>query len=427
MNVNRENNIFLLRYVRALIFLCLLICSYLSAIAQPIKIKNNDIFKIKGIQRLSGMVMKNANAFIIAGSTNATFMLSEQGVTHGNEDYYVFETNRTNEIQWEQIYGSRYTDRISSIIKHSDNLIFAGTTWDLGSKKEDIAGMETDVSLGSSTRIIKTDLNGKVKWDNTYKNVKGYSFSYDPILAVKTDGGYVATSQIVNNDTYRKDIRIFSITQNGNMEWDRKWTTDKDKTIVGIVQSDDGGYVLAGGFEAGYVRYSTWIMKLSSTGQLLWNMTVGAATSEYTGSEPRDMIKTKSGNYLVVGQYRGNRTIAAWVVMMGENGNVIWEQQYPVGDDADATCVVETKDGGFVIGGISRKKEQHRVKQSWLIRTNDKGNKLYQVTLEAERSTTIKNIVIIDSKQFAIAGEIDEEAGIGVVPNTDIWFMVVEE
>ena len=93
--------------------------------------------------------------------------------------------------------------------------------------------------------------------------------------------------------------------------------------------------------------------------------------------------------------------------MIGENGHIIWERRYPISNYAGVTCVAETKDGGFILsgsinirGGLS-KKEQRRVGppwlllQPWLIRTNYKGNKLWQVTLEAERSATINNIVII--------------------------------
>jgi len=81
-----------------------------------------------------------------------------------------------------------------------------------------------------------------------------------------------------------------------------------------------------------------------------------------TGNEALfDMIQTSDGGYALVGQTRsmascdvpaGNLFVAdAWVVKLNALGNITWTSRFGSAQNDNATSIIETSDGGFLIGG----------------------------------------------------------------------------
>jgi hypothetical protein len=92
-----------------------------------------------------------------------------------------------------------------------------------------------------------------------------------------------------------------------------------------IIRSSDGGYVIAGGtasFGGGSADF--YVVKLDSSGKVIWTKTIGGRSLDAANS----IIQSSDGGYVVAG---GTLSFGAggsdfYVVKMDANGNVCFSQ-----------------------------------------------------------------------------------------------------
>ena len=99
-----------------------------------------------------------------------------------------------------------------------------------------------------------------------------------------------------------------------------------DDGAFSIIQSSDGGYVVAGwtlSFGAGY-SYDFYVVKLDSSGNVQWTKTIGGKGTDKAYS----IIQSSDGGYVVAGRTRsfGAGDYDFYVVKMDANGNVCFSQ-----------------------------------------------------------------------------------------------------
>ena len=86
----------------------------------------------------------------------------------------------------------------------------------------------------------------------------------------------------------------------------------------------------------------------SSSSSVLWNQTYGTADIEYVSS----MVQTDDGGFAVAGYtgllYGSSET---WLVKTDEDGNLEWNQTYGETTSIRGYCLIQTDDGGFAIAG----------------------------------------------------------------------------
>ena len=78
------------------------------------------------------------------------------------------------------------------------------------------------------------------------------------------------------------------------MEWSQTYGGVGDDYAYSMVQSGDGGYVLAGysySFSDGYSNF--WLVKTDSNGNMLWNQTYDGGGD----SEASSLVQTNDGGY----------------------------------------------------------------------------------------------------------------------------------
>jgi hypothetical protein len=147
------------------------------------------------------------------------------------------------------------------------------------------------------------------------------------------------------------------------IEWQRCLGGSAQEAAEAICSTNDGGFVIAGntfstdgdvgGPHNGLI--DLWVVKLDSTGDLLWEHCYGGSGMEVG----RSVQQTSDGGYIVTGYttsndgdvtgYHGGTDI--WVLKLGAMGQMEW-QRCLGGSMADmAWCVTEAPDGGYVVAG----------------------------------------------------------------------------
>jgi hypothetical protein len=80
------------------------------------------------------------------------------------------------------------------------------------------------------------------------------------------------------------------------MLWNRTYGGVDDDSFYSIVQTSDGGYVVAGRTSSfGSGKYDGWLIKTDENGSVLWDRTYGGIEDEHVNS----MVNTSARDGLV--------------------------------------------------------------------------------------------------------------------------------
>ena len=135
------------------------------------------------------------------------------------------------------------------------------------------------------------------------------------------------------------------------------------------MQTSDGGYLVGGESESGISGDKTessignddyWLVKLDSTGNILWQNTIGGSSFDGLYS-----IDQTTDNGYILGGYSisgisGDKTENSiggsydyWVLKLDASGNIVWQNTIGGSASDKLKKIMQTSDGGFIVGGTS--------------------------------------------------------------------------
>lgn len=325
---------------------------------------NNDY--LQSVQQTSD------GGYILSGFSYSDLSGDKTEILLGNSDYWVVKVNSAGTIEWQNtIGGSSYDDLYSAKETSDGGYILAGRSY------SGISGDKTEASYGGwDYWLVKLNSTGDIEWQHAI----GGSGDDNLWSAEQTsDGGYIiggySNSGISGNKTEASiglaDYWVLKLDNNGTIEWQNTIGGTNTDYLIAVHQTTDNGYIL-GGYsistlsgdktEATIGVYDFWVLKLNSTGSILWQNTIGGNSSEYL----RSIEQTTDGGYILGGPsysgVGGDKTEANfdggefkdyWVVKLNSNGNIVWQNAYgAVGDDV-LGAIRQTSDGGYIAGGYS--------------------------------------------------------------------------
>jgi len=181
------------------------------------------------------------------------------------------------------------------------------------------------------------------------------------------DNGYAILGTTYSFGAGNADFWLIKVDQNKNPQWSKTYGGTQKDTANSLVQTNDGGYLLAGTTASfGLGNSSFWLVKVDPLGNLEWNQTYGTSTSEL-----HCMIQTRDNGYVMLGTTTKNSTFFVWLVKTNENGNMQWNQTFLHGG---VRTVVETSDGGFLLADSLTLPEKECASDAWLLKTDSYGN-----------------------------------------------------
>ena len=103
-----------------------------------------------------------------------------------------------------------------------------------------------------------------------------------------TDGGYVVAgytlANILNFSFWNYDYWIVKLNENGVLEWEKSLGGSAEDLALGIRQTTDGGYIIAGGSRStdgdvsgNHGGYDYWIVKLDTSRNIQWKKSLGGS------------------------------------------------------------------------------------------------------------------------------------------------------
>lgn len=323
------------------------------------------------------LVETSDGGFAIAGGTGS--------FGAGENDFWLVKTDANGKMEWNQTYGGAESESAEALIKTSDGG-FA------------IAGNAHSFDYGECDFwLVKTDSYGNLEWNQTYG---GPGHDYARSLIETSDGGYAIGGSFDSDyedpfgDRY---LWIVKTDSYGNMEWNRTYSDSPSNYCSDLVETNDGGYLLAGGTRRYLLEANIWIIKTDEQGNIEWDRRYGGR--EHSGAN--SLVKTSDGGYALAGYLSQD----FWLIKIDGSGNIEWNQTYSKSGVEEAYSLVETSDGGYALAGYTRKGQLNTgVTEGWLVKTDASGNEIWSQTYGGTGDQYLYSLVETSDGAFALAG-----------------------
>ena len=339
-------------------------------------------------------------------------------------------------IQWDKTFGTLDHDYFQTIRQTTDGGYILG-----GFTDGDVSGDKTTPRKSgcscSDFWIIRLDAAGNKLWD---KSFGGNSWDNLASLQQTSDGGFILGGGSLSNNTgdktqnshnYSYDYWIVKLDSSGNKLWDKAFGGNENDKLQDLIQTSDGGYILAGTSESNISGDKTeynkgiynnsadyWIVKLDSAGNKVWDKTIGGDFND----TPFKIKQTLDGGYIIGGlsasNLSGDKSEAGrgesdyWIVKLNSNGVKQWDKTLGGSDKDIFGSLSLTLDGGYFIAGHSESGISHDKSEAskgssdyWVVKLDANGQIVWDKTIGGNGQEWLYAALEAPDGSFFIAGE----------------------
>lgn len=252
---------------------------------------------------------------------------------------------------------------------------------------------------GSDMWLVKTDMNGLPQWNQTYGGIR---FDSAFALLQTLDGGFVLAGETESYGVGWSDIWLVKTDRNGFPQWNHTYGGVSSDRALALLQTTDEGFVLAGETESyGAGRTDMWLVKTDRDGIMQWNQTYGGTYNDIAFA----LLQTRDDCFVLAGNTGSYNALGKdmWLVKTSRNGEVLWNYTYGgVGWDS-ASSIYQTVDGGFALAGETRSYGAGDA-DMWLLKTDEKGIEQWNQTYGGTNRDAAFSVIQIADGGFALAG-----------------------
>lgn len=282
-------------------------------------------------------------------------------------------------------------------------------TGGVGDGKATTSGRRPATHDGPQSAAFAQSLDATAEFDCTYDGLDGESVA---ALAQTDDGGYVVAGGSWLAWTDDRGRLLASRTD----EFE-----DGEPSATDVVPAHDGGFVVLGSSDGGCSLRS-----VDGDGSARW-------IREYTDEAEKrcaSLVGTDDGGYAWVAEASGKPTVR---VVDGE-GATEWHRSYTYdGTDPEGSgslaAVVQLDDGGFVLVGRVSVVENLDASPVWAVRTDADGNRvddaLLGYTPPVSRYHRVLDAVPTGDGGVAMTGYVGENPSVTTTPSTEFLFLTV--
>jgi len=332
------------------------------------------------------------SGFIVAGGSAS----NNGDVTgdHGGSDYWVVKLDATGAVDWQVALGGTAYDVATSIKQTTDGgYIVAGAS---SSNDGDVTGNHGNQDYW----VVKLTSTGTLQWQ---RSLGGTENDFASSIEQTTDGGYivagvsVSTNGDITGSHGQWDYWVVKLTGTGAIEWQKALGGTSDERAHSIIQTADGGYIVAGWTESNngdvtgnHGGSDIWMVKLSGTGAVEWQSALGGTGGDFAKS----VEQTADGGYIVAGESNSNDGDVTgdqggfdyWVLKLTGTGTIEWQKTLGGTANDFGSCIEQTADGGYIVAGSSGSSDgdvsdNHGILDIWVVKLSSTGTIDWQKAL----------------------------------------------
>ena len=316
----------------------------------------------------------------------------------GGDDVWVLKLDTIGNVIWQKTYGGSDDETAYSIQQTTDGgYIVAGST-SFGAGKSDIW-------------VLKLDGNGNILWQKTYG---GTSDDLAKSIQQTTDGGYIIAGYTYSFGAGAGDSWVLKLDSSGNVVWQKTYGGNENDGGTSIQQTTDGGYIVAGGtssFGAG-AGGDSWVLKLDSSGNVVWQKTYGGSELEYASSIQQTFNQDgEPDGYIVAGPTSSFGVGYGYnflVLKLDSQGGVSWQKAYGGSGMDDAWSIYQTSDRGYIVTGYTNSYGAGgNDNDIWILKLDSNGNVIWQKTYGGSDYENAFSIQQTTDGGYIVAGSTD--------------------
>ncbi|HNR21031.1 MAG TPA: T9SS type A sorting domain-containing protein [Bacteroidia bacterium] len=297
-------------------------------------------FGSKSYDNLGMATQTSDGGYVVAGYSSSGVGGDKTQPSYGSYDYWIVKTDAVGNKVWDRVFGGNYIEWMFFLEFFANKGIVVG-----GSSSSGISGNKTTPNWGTIHApdywiVIIDNFGNKI----SERNLGGIETDNFGIFAQTPGNGFIIGGTSYSDSSGNKtqnaynlaDYWIIKTDSSFNIEWDRTLGADSDDWFVGdIALTHDGGYIFCGKSnsdssgcktESNNKQYFTWLVKLDSAGNQLWDKTIYNGT----GSLHSYIVESEPGCYLIVTTTNsgigGYKTQANWDTT--NSSNDIWIIKY---------------------------------------------------------------------------------------------------
>jgi hypothetical protein len=303
------------------------------------------------------------------------------------------------EVEWKQTYSFSEIgfDLCYKAIEVEDGYVLAGC----GGRLQTDTGVDIDFSLSK----INTD--GELVWQYFYDHTND---EYEPQVAYDViqsqDGGFILAGYTNRNST-GAEFFIVKTDKNGLKLWEKLIKTQtRPGKILGIESTSDGGFIIAGTkTDPNILTEDLQAFKFNINGELEWGKTYDYGGWKEFG---HSVQQTADGGYIFVGDVIHSGS-GALLIKTDSKGEVIWKHVYnQMHGGGSYHNVREIPGGGFIIAGYADPFEVPGVDdgtRAWIIKVDAEGNEEWNKDYPIPGiESAFYDIKVLDDGGYVIAG-----------------------
>jgi len=322
-------------------------------------------------ESFSDVTTTGDGGYVAVGASSSTDQ-DMAGLSKVGSDAIIVKYDAEGEVEWKKSFGGVNGDSFDSVIVVNDGGYIAVGNSSSGS--DDMLGLKKGGITDAI--IVKYDVDGEVEWKKSFGG-NGDQDGY--VGAVATDdGGCVAIGTFNSSDQDMAGISkggldavIVKYSSHGDIEWKNSFGGSSMDSFGGIVVTEDGGYVVAGGSNStdqdltGLNKGGTdaIIVKYDTGGEVEWKKSFGgSSTDDFSG-----IVVTEDGGYVVAGGSNSTDQDLtglnkgghdAIIVKYDAEGEVEWKKSFGGGNTDYFYGIVVDGGGGFAAVGTSASADQ---------------------------------------------------------------------
>lgn len=356
--------------------------------------------------------------------------------------FCLLEESVQSQIQWQRALGGSGEEFMDGdkLIKQTPDggYIIAGTT---NSGDGDVTFIHTAYEFW----LVKLSVFGNIQWEKTYG---GSNSEQCRSICLASDGGYVLVGESylsndgdVSGNQGLMDFWVVKIDSMGNLQWQKTLGGSNFESANAVDEANDGGFYIAGftnsndGNITGYHGGTDgWLVKLNSSGNLLWEKAIGGSNSDEISS----ISSTTDGGCILGGttysnddDVSGNNGLSdLWLVKFDSIGSLQWQKCLGGSSNENAgiqgASVLQTSDNGFVIAGTTTSNNgdvtgYHGMGDIWVVKTDSTGLFQWERAIGGSDGERLSSIAQTNDGGFVILGDTWSTDGDISITNYGTW------
>lgn len=260
--------------------------------------------------------------------------------------------------------------------------------------------------------LVVTDVGGEIELFDEYNIDAGDGQACD--LVQTEDGGYLLAGTVRHESI---DASAFRIDANGNEVWGRLYGGNRTDTFRAVASVKDDRFILAGysstwidTLENGQIirgGYCGYLCFIEGNGEIIWQNIYGGVEDDWL----EDVIVVEDG-FVAVGKsenFDGGET-DLWLLRVDEDGREIWSLGFGNDVTESGYAVIRTaEDNGFAIAGHEAVRDpdnqNRRFLHPILLKLDEEGNEIWLNRYEIEGlDVWINDVVRTPDDSYALVG-----------------------